>query len=99
MIEWRRLRLAFPPAFVLALLIALIGTQVAYVSAPKKPKYLIRLALSVGAIGAGEAMAAMGVGLRFSLGDLHLANDLLLLGLAQWAVTHWSRGLGSRAPR
>jgi len=93
------LRLAFPPAFVLALLVALIGTQAAYLSTPGKPSYLIRLALSVAAVGAGEALAALGVGPHLGLGDVHVVNDLVLLAIGQWAATRWTRRLESRAAR
>jgi len=85
------LRLAFPPVFVLALLVALIGTQAAYLGAPGRPHYLTRLGLAVAAVGAGEALAAMGVGARLALGDLHVVNDLALLTLAQWGATRWAR--------
>jgi hypothetical protein len=85
------LRLAFSPVFVLALLIALIGTQAAYLGAPGRPNYLARLGLSVAAVGAGEALAALGVGARLALGDLHVVNDLVLLTLAQWGATRWAR--------
>lgn len=85
------MRLAFPPAFVLALLVALIGTQAASLYAPGRPPYLIRLGLSASAVGAGEALAAMGVGARIGLGDLHLVNDIVLLALAQWGATRWAR--------
>jgi hypothetical protein len=85
------LRLAFPPVFVLALLVALIGTQAAYLGAPGRPNYLARLGLSVGAVGAGEALAALGVGAGLVVGDLHVVNDLVLLALAQWGGTRWVR--------
>lgn len=83
--------MALPPVFALALLVALIGTQAAYLGAPGKPNYLVRLGLSVAAVGLGEALAAIGVGARLALGDLHLVNDLVLLGLAQWGATRWAR--------
>jgi hypothetical protein len=85
------LRLAFPPVFILALLVALIGTQAAYLGTPGRPNYLARLGLSVAAVGAGEALAFAGVGARLAVGDLHLVNDLVLLGLAQWGATRWAR--------
>ena len=93
------MRLALPPAFVLALLVALVGTQAAYLSAPGKPSYLTRLVLSVAAVGAGEGLAALGVGPRVGLGDVHVVNDLVLLAVGQWAATRWTRRLESRAPR
>jgi len=66
----------------------------------RQPNYLVRLGLSVAAVGAGEALAAMGVGARLGLGDLHLVNDLVLMALAQWGATRWTRRrLGSHAPR
>ncbi|HYS02201.1 MAG TPA: hypothetical protein VET82_07610 [Candidatus Eisenbacteria bacterium] len=85
------MRLAFPPVFILALLVALIGTQAAYLGTPGRPNYLARLGLSVVAVGVGEALAALGVGGRLAVGDLHLVNDLVLLGLAQWGATRWAR--------
>jgi hypothetical protein len=85
------LRLALPPVFILALLVALIGTQAAYLGTPGRPNYLARLGLSVAALGAGEALAALGVGAGLAVGDLHLVNDLILLTLAQWGATHWAR--------
>ena len=85
------MRFAFPPVFVLALLLALIGTQAAYLGAPGRPNYLARLGLSAAAVGAGEALAALGVGAGVALGDLHLVNDLVLLTLAQWGATRWAR--------
>jgi hypothetical protein len=85
------LRLAFPPVFILALLVALIGTQAAYLGTPGRLNYLARLGLSVAAVGAGEALAVVGVGARLALGDLHLVNDLVLLALAQWGATRWAR--------
>lgn len=77
--------------FILALLVALIGTQAAYLGTPGRPNYLARLGLSVAAVGVGEALALAGVGARLALGDLHLVNDLVLLALAQWGATRWAR--------
>ena len=77
--------------FVLALLVALIGTQAAYLGTPGRPNYLARLGLSLAAVGAGEALAALGVGARLAVGDLHVVNDLVLLTLAQWGGTRWAR--------
>jgi hypothetical protein len=85
------LRFAFPPIFVLALLVALLGTQLAYLSAPRRPAYLVRLGLSVAAVGLGEALALVGVGTRLAVGDLHVVNDLALVALAQWVATRWAR--------
>jgi hypothetical protein len=85
------LHFAFPPIFVLALVVALIGTQLAYLSAPRRPAYLIRLGLSVAAVGLGEALAVVGVGTRLAVGDLHVVNDLALVGLAQWGASRWAR--------
>jgi hypothetical protein len=84
------LRFAFPPMFVLALLTALLGTQLAYLSAPRRPAYLVRLGVSVAAVGVGEALAMTGVGARLALGDLHVVNDVALVALAQWAATRWA---------
>ncbi|HYS28513.1 MAG TPA: hypothetical protein VEQ12_03290 [Candidatus Limnocylindria bacterium] len=83
--------LAFPPVFILALLVALIGTQAAYLGRPGRPNYLARLGLSVAAVGAGEALAALGVGAGLAAGDLHVVNDLVLLTVAQWGGTRWAR--------
>ena len=85
------MRLAFPPVFVLALLVALIGTQAAYLGRPGRPNYLARLGLSVAAVGVGEALAVAGVGAGLAVGDLHVVNDLVLLTLAQWGCRLWAR--------
>jgi len=77
--------------FILALLVALIGTQAAYLGTPGRPNYLARLGLSVAAVGVGEALAVAGVGARLALGDLHVINDLVLLALAQLGATRWAR--------
>jgi hypothetical protein len=45
----------------------------------------------VAAVGAGEALAALGVGAGLAVGDLHVVNDLVLLALAQWGGTRWVR--------
>jgi hypothetical protein len=83
--------LTLPPVLALALLLILLGTQVAYVVAPRAPHYLIRLGLSTLAVLLGEALALIGVGGRLVLGELHPVTDVALLALVQWAGTRWLR--------
>jgi hypothetical protein len=85
------LPIAIPPAFVLAALLILMGTQLAYVVAPRAPHYLIRLALSAAAVLLGEGLSALGLGARLALGDLHPGTDLALLVILQWAATQWAK--------
>jgi hypothetical protein len=80
-----------PPVFVLATLLILLGTQLAYVVAPRAPHYLVRLALSALAVLLGEALGVVGLGARLALGDLHPVNDLVVLAILQWAATRWMR--------
>ena len=80
-----------PPVFVLATLLILLGTQLAYVLAPRAPHYLVRLGLSALAVSLGEGLAVAGVGARLALGELHPVNDLLVLAILQWAATRWMR--------
>jgi hypothetical protein len=80
-----------PPVFVLATLLILLGTQLAYVVAPRAPHYLVRLGLSALAVLLGEALGLAGVGARFALGELHPVNDLVVLAVVQWAATRWMR--------
>ena len=81
--------LALPPVLVLAVLLILLGTQVAYLVAPKAPHYLVRLGLSTLAVTMGEALALTGLGSRLALGELHPVTDLVLLVLLQWAGGRW----------
>jgi hypothetical protein len=83
--------LTVPPVLALALLLILLGTQVAYVVAPRAPHYLIRLGLSTLAVLLGEALALIGVGGRLVLGELHPVTDVAVLALVQWAGTRWLR--------
>jgi hypothetical protein len=83
------LSLALPPVLVLAVLLILLGTQVAYLVAPKAPHYLVRIGLSTLAVTIGEALAFAGVGGRLALGELHPLTDLVLLVLLQWAGSRW----------
>ena len=78
-----------PPVFVLATLLILLGTQLAYVVAPRSPHYLVRLALSALAVLVGEGLGLAGVGARLTLGELHPLNDLAVLAVLQWAGTRW----------
>jgi hypothetical protein len=78
-----------PPVLVLATLLILLGTQLAYVVAPRAPHYLVRLGLSALAVILGEALGVAGVGSRLALGELHPVNDLVLLAILQWAATRW----------
>ena len=80
-----------PPVLVLALIVVLLGTQVAYIAAPRAPHYLIRLGLSTLAVLAGEGLAALGVGSRLAIGELHPVTDLVVLAALQWAGTRWLR--------
>jgi hypothetical protein len=84
------LPIAIPPAFVLAALLILLGTQLAYVVAPRAPHYLVRLALSAAAVLLGEGLGAVGVGGRLALGDVHPVNDLMILAVLQWASGWWA---------
>jgi hypothetical protein len=77
------------PVFVLAMLVVLLGTQLAYLVAPRSPHFLVRLGLSVLAVLIGEAAGALGVGPRLTLGELHPLNDFAVLALFQWAATRW----------
>ena len=80
-----------PPVFVLATLVILLGTQLAYVVAPRAPHYLVRLALSALAVLVGEAAGLAGVGARLTIGELHPVNGLAVLAVLQWAGTRWVR--------
>jgi hypothetical protein len=80
-----------PPVFVLAALVILLGTQLAYVVAPRAPHYLVRLGLSALAVLLGEASGVAGVGAPLALGELHPVNDLLVLAIVHWAATRWTR--------
>jgi len=75
---------AIPPALLPALLLILLGTQIAYVMAPRHPHYLVRLGVSTMAVLLGELAGAAGLGRSLALGDLHPANDLALLAAFQW---------------
>ena len=80
-----------PPVLVLAVLLILLGTQVAYLIAPRAPHYLIRLGLSTLAVMIGEVLAFAGLGTGLALGELHPLTDLVLLALLQWAGSRWIR--------
>jgi hypothetical protein len=80
-----------PPVFVLAALVILLGTQLAYVLAPRAPHYLVRLGLSALAVLLGEAFGVAGLGAPLVIGDLHPVNDLVALAIVQWAATLWVR--------
>ena len=75
------------PVFLLAMLVILLGTQLAYLVAPRAPHYLVRLGLSTLAVLIGEGLGLLGVGPR--LGELHPLNDLAVLALVQWAGSRW----------
>jgi hypothetical protein len=85
------LSVPIPPVFVLAALVILLGTQLAYVVAPRAPHYLVRLGLSALAVLMGEASGVAGVGAPLALGELHPLNDLVVLAVVQWAATLWAR--------
>ncbi len=74
----------------MGLLLASLGTQVACIVAPRRPRYLAKLMLSLLAFLAGEGLAALGVGAALALGDLHPVHDLLVLAAVQWAAARWS---------
>ena len=78
-----------PPVFVLAILIILLGTQLAYLVAPRAPRYLVRLGLSTVAVLLGEGLGLAGLGARLAVGELHPINDLAMLALLQWVGTRW----------
>jgi hypothetical protein len=80
-----------PPVFVLATLLILLGTQLAYLVAPRAPNYLVRLGLSALAVLLGEALGVAGVGARLALGELHPVNDMVVLAVLQWGATRWTR--------
>jgi hypothetical protein len=80
-----------PPVFVLAMLVILLGTQLAYLVAPRAPHYLVRLGLSTLAVLLGEGLGLAGVGAGLAVGELHPINDLAVLALLQWAGTRWIR--------
>lgn len=80
-----------PPVFVLAALVILLGTQLAYLAAPRAPHYLVRLGLSALAVFLGEAFGVAGLGGPLALGELHPVNDLVVLAIVQWAATRWMR--------
>ena len=75
---------AIPPAILPAFLLILLGTQVAYIMAPRRPHYLVRLGLSALAVLLGEVVGAAGLGQALALGELHPATDLVLLAAFQW---------------
>lgn len=75
---------AIPPALLPALLLILLATQLAYVIEPRRPHYLVRLGVSSIALLLGELAGAAGLGRALALGDLHPANDLVLLVAFQW---------------
>ena len=74
---------------MLATLVILLGTQLAYVVAPRAPHYLVRLGLSALAVLIGEALGFAGLGARLTVGELHPVNDLVALAILQWAGTRW----------
>ena len=73
------------------MLVILLGTQVAYIAAPRAPHYVVRLGLSTVAVLVGEGLALLGVGTRLAIGELHPVTDLAVLIALQWAGTRWLR--------
>ena len=73
------------------MLVILLGTQLAYLVAPRAPRYLVRLGLSTLAVLVGEGLGLAGVGARLAVGELHPINDLVVLALLQWAATRLTR--------
>ena len=82
---------AIPPAFILVILVILLGTQVAYVLAPRRPPYLVRLGISALALLLGELSGAAGLLQSLALGELHPATDITLLILFQWLASRLVR--------
>lgn len=80
---------AIPPAAVLATLLTLIGTQTACLLAPARAPWLLRLAVSAGAMLVGEVLGLAGLGRTLAVGDLHPYQDLALLAAGQWALARW----------
>lgn len=79
---------------MLAILLVLLGTQVAYLVWPRRPNYLLRLAVSVAAFILGELAAIAGMGRHPAVGDLHPAVDLAFLAILQAGLTRWRGGDG-----
>jgi len=71
------------------MLVILLGTQLAYLVAPRAPRYLVRLGLSTVAVLLGEGLGLAGLGAGLAVGELHPINDLAMLALLQWAGTRW----------
>ncbi|HYM50160.1 MAG TPA: hypothetical protein VET65_06255 [Candidatus Limnocylindrales bacterium] len=86
---------AIPPAVVLGAFLVLLGTQVAYLIAPARASYLVRLGASAVAVAAGELAGWGGLGAHLQVGQLHLYQDVLLLALAQIALARWRRPLST----
>ena len=76
---------------MLAALVIVLGTQIAYIAAPRAPHYLVRLGLSILAVLVGEGLALVGVGGRLAVGELHPVTDVAALVALQWAGTRWLR--------
>jgi hypothetical protein len=72
-----------------AALLTLIGTQAACLLAPARTSWLVRLAVSLGAVLLGEAFGLAGLGRGLAVGDLHPYQDLALLAGGQWALARW----------
>lgn len=90
---------AVPPGLALAALLILIGTQLAYLLAPARAGYLLRLGVSALAVALGELMAAAGAGAHLALGQAHPYQDLALLAVAQWSLNRWRRRASSASGR
>lgn len=82
--------LLIPPVLVLALLLILLATQLAYMVAPRAPHYLVRLGVSTLAVLAGEALGAAGLGAGLALGELHPVTDVAALAVLHWAAGRWA---------
>jgi hypothetical protein len=91
--------LAVPPGLALASLLVLIGTQAAYLLAPSRAPYPLRLGISALAVALGELLAAAGAGSHLALGQVHPYQDLALLAVAQWALSRWRRRSPSTSGR
>jgi hypothetical protein len=84
---------AIPPVVALAVLLALLATQVAYMLAPSRAGYLLRLLTSAVAVGIGEAVGTLGLYPHLAVGDLHPLPDLVILAAAHWSLTRLRLGV------
>ena len=79
-----------PPALLLGVLLAAIGTQVAYMIRPGPPNYGLRFGTSALGLLLAEIVGRLGVASQLSLGDLHPLLDLVFLSCAQWLLLRFA---------